>query len=83
MNEAFRQVRSETGLAPSYASFGPDFEVGGFPALSDAPVARLNGREPRYLSATAYDHYTGRGWQTTTPESFAKQDLRSRRDDGE
>jgi transglutaminase-like putative cysteine protease len=74
VNEAFRQVRSETGLAPSYASFGPDFEVGGFPALSDAPVARLNGREPRYLSATAYDRYTGRGWQTTTPESFAAID---------
>ena len=69
-----RQVRSKTGLAASYASFGPDFEVGGFPALSDAPVARLIGREPRYLSATAYDRYTGRGWQTTTAESFAAVD---------
>ena len=74
VSEVFRQVRSETGLAASYASFGPDFEVGGFPALSDAPVARLIGREPRYLSATAYDRYTGRGWQTTTPESFAAID---------
>jgi transglutaminase-like putative cysteine protease len=73
-NQALAQLQGNPAAGGSYASFGPGFEVGGYPALSDAPVARVSGDEPRYLKAVSYDQYTGRGWQTTTPESFTAAD---------
>lgn len=73
-SQTLAQLQGNPALSGSYASFGPGFEVGGYPALSDAPVARVSGSEPRYLKAVTYDRYTGRGWQTTTPESFTAAD---------
>lgn len=61
-------------IGDSAAGFGDSFEVNGWPRLSDEPVARLSGPEPRYLKAVTYDRYTGRGWETTTPESFTAKD---------
>ena len=72
---AWQDVFDPTGesslfVSGSYTSFGPGFEISNAPRLTDEPVARLTGNEPHYLRAVSYDRYTGRGWQTTTPESL-------------
>jgi transglutaminase-like putative cysteine protease len=74
LDSIFQQVQGSGAGSGSYAAFGPSFELGGSPALSDTPVARVAGEAPRYLRAATYDRYTGRGWQTTTPESFIAAD---------
>ncbi|MCC6628889.1 MAG: transglutaminase domain-containing protein [Chloroflexi bacterium] len=73
-SSALQQIQGGPGNGGSYAGFGPSFEIGGSPELSEEPVALTAGSAPRYLRGVTYDRYTGRGWQTTTPDSVSAAD---------
>lgn len=70
LNRAINQLQSGSSAIVTYASFTTRFDIGGAPSLSEVAVARVATSEPRYLRAISYDRYTGRGWETTTPDSL-------------
>lgn len=57
-------------VIPGFASFGPTFRLAGSLNLSDAPAVYLSARQPHYLSANAYDFYTGLGWEDRAAATF-------------
>lgn len=60
-------------VIPGFASFGPTFRLAGSLNLSDAPAVYLSAQEPHYLSANAYDFYTGLGWEDHATDTFNPQ----------
>ncbi|MDQ6603690.1 MAG: transglutaminase domain-containing protein [Chloroflexota bacterium] len=60
-------------VIPGFASFGPTFRLAGSLNLSDAPAVYLSSQEPHYLSANAYDFYTGLGWEDRATATFNPQ----------
>jgi transglutaminase-like putative cysteine protease len=48
-------------------SFGPAFVVQGEWVSVDDEAVVLSAPNPYYLRTVTYDHYTGRGWETTDP----------------
>ncbi|MGI8689954.1 MAG: DUF4129 domain-containing transglutaminase family protein, partial [Thermomicrobiales bacterium] len=60
-------------VIPGFASFGPTFRLAGSLNLSDAPAVSLSAQEPHYLSANAYDFYTGLGWEDHATGTFNPQ----------
>lgn len=56
---------------PRYTAFDDAFSIGGELNLTDQPevVVRTDGRAP-YLTAQSYDHYNGRGWESTVEDTF-------------
>ena len=66
-----------TDFAPSsmrrYTEFADGFSVGGPLSLSDQPevMAQVNSESAPYLTARSYDHYTGRGWTSSTAGDIA------------
>jgi hypothetical protein len=60
-------------VIPGFASFGPTFRLAGSLNLSDAPAVSLSAQEPHYLSANAYDFYTGLGWEDHATQTFNPQ----------
>jgi transglutaminase-like putative cysteine protease len=60
-------------VIPGFASFGPRFQLAGSLNLSDAPAVSLTAQEPHYLSANAYDFYTGLGWEDHSTSTFNAQ----------
>jgi hypothetical protein len=60
-------------VIPGFASFGPSFRLAGSLNLSDAPAVSLSAQEPHYLSANAYDFYTGLGWEDRSTSTFNAQ----------
>jgi hypothetical protein len=57
-----------------FAQFGDSFEMGGELNLSDQPVVLMESDRPHYLAAQRYDVYTGRGWESSAPQSIASLD---------
>jgi len=57
-------------VIPGFASFGPTFRLAGSLNLSDAPAVYLAAQDPHYLSANAYDFYTGLGWDDRATATF-------------
>ena len=73
-------VRDRTGALPitgseagSYSSFDGDFSVGGPLRLSDTPQALVSGDDAPYLIAQRYDQYSGRGWNSTSDQTFSER----------
>ncbi len=60
-------------VVPGFASFGPTFRLAGSLNLSDAPAVVLTAQEGHYLSANAYDFYTGLGWEDRATTTFNPQ----------
>ncbi len=60
-------------VIPGFASFGPTFRLAGSLNLSDAPAVSVAAQEPHYLSANAYDFYTGLGWEDHAGQTFNPQ----------
>jgi len=60
-------------VIPGFASFGPTFRLAGSLNLSEAPAVSLSAQEPHYLSANAYDFYTGLGWEDRATGTFNPQ----------
>jgi len=60
-------------VIPGFASFGPTFRLAGSLNLSDAPAVLLTAQEAHYLSANAYDFYTGLGWEDRATTTFNPQ----------
>lgn len=58
------------GNAGSYTSFDGAFSVGGPLSLSDEPQAVVVAEDAPYLVAQRYDSYSGRGWTSTSDETF-------------
>lgn len=56
--------------AGSYAAFDDAFSVGGPLNLGDDPQVLVSADWAPYLTAQTFDAYTGRGWQSTTEETF-------------
>ncbi len=54
----------------SFTSFGESFAVGGPLNLTSEPQVVVFADTAPYLTAQHYDSYTGRGWTTTTEETF-------------
>ncbi len=65
--------QSTPRIIPGFASFGPTFRLAGSLNLSDAPAVSLSAQEPHYLSASAYDFYTGLGWEDRATGTFNPQ----------
>lgn len=61
-------LRSQT--SGSYASFGDSFAVGGPLELTDQPQVLVFADNAPYLTAQHYDSYSGRGWFSTTEDTF-------------
>jgi transglutaminase-like putative cysteine protease len=60
-------------VIPGFASFGPTFRLAGSLNLSDAPAVLLTAQDGHYLSANAYDFYTGLGWEDHATTTFNPQ----------
>nr|MBA2248350.1 transglutaminase domain-containing protein [Chloroflexia bacterium] len=58
------------GNAGSYSAFDGEFSVGGPLRLSDTPQALVAGDNAPYLAAQRYDQYSGRGWSSTSEQTF-------------
>jgi len=76
-DRAAEWVRGRTGTQPiaggnagSYSSFDGAFSVGGPLRLSDTPQAIVFADDAPYLAAQRYDSYSGRGWSSTSDETF-------------
>ena len=59
-----------TSVSGSYTEFGESFSVGGPLELSDQPQVLVYSDYAPYLTAQHYDSYSGRGWFSTTEETF-------------
>ncbi|MBA2470140.1 MAG: hypothetical protein H0V37_12110 [Chloroflexia bacterium] len=72
---------SQAGIqtSGSFATFGDSFSVGGPLELTDQPQALVFADQAPYLTAQHYDAYSGRGWYSTTRESFDPEGLDGRR----
>ena len=76
VEERFTRAVGDAGtpqVIPGFASFGPTFRLAGSLNLSDAPAVSLSAQEPHYLSANAYDFYTGLGWEDHATGTFTPQ----------
>lgn len=76
LQERFTRVVDGPGapqVVPGFASFGPTFRLAGSLNLSDAPAVLLTAQEGHYLSANAYDFYTGLGWEDRATATFNPQ----------
>jgi transglutaminase-like putative cysteine protease len=69
----------EQVVSGSYTSFGDSFAVGGPLNLSDAPQVLVSADTAPYLTAQHYDSYSGRGWYSTTDETFVPEGPDGRR----
>ncbi len=54
----------------SFAAFDNSFSVGGPLELTDEPQVLVSAPYGPYLSAQTFDGYSGRGWYSTTEETF-------------
>lgn len=72
---------SQTGIraSGSYATFGDSFAVGGPLELTDEPQVLVFADEAPYLTARHYDAWSGRGWYSTTGETFDPEGIDGRR----
>jgi len=70
-----------TGIQTSgqFSMFGDTFSVGGPLELTDEPQVLVFGDRAPYLTAQHYDAYSGRGWYSTTKESFDPEGIDGRR----
>lgn len=74
-----------TDFAPprpgNYTSFSDGFSIGGPLNLTNQPevLVHSGSSQAPYLWARSYDHYTGRGWTSTTAGIFAENTSESRR----
>jgi transglutaminase-like putative cysteine protease len=55
----------EGRLPTNYNNLGKSFTIGGPITLSNEPVLRVKGDDPKYLQVAAMDLYDGKGWQAT------------------
>lgn len=76
-DQATEWLRTQTGTQPigggdagSYSSFDSAFSVGGPLRLSDTPQVVVFADNAPYLIAQRYDTYSGRGWSSTSDETF-------------
>ncbi|MDQ3540801.1 MAG: hypothetical protein M3440_08950, partial [Chloroflexota bacterium] len=70
-----------TGVQTSgrFSTFGDTFSVGGPLELTDEPQVLVFADQAPYLTAQHYDAYSGRGWYSTTKESFDPEGIDGRR----
>lgn len=70
-----------TGIQTSgqFSTFGDTFSVGGPLELTDEPQVLVFADRAPYLTAQHYDAYSGRGWYSTTKESFDPEGIDGRR----
>jgi transglutaminase-like putative cysteine protease len=54
----------------SFSAFDDSFSVGGPLELSDEPQVVVSAEYGPYLSAQTFDSYSGRGWYSTTKDTF-------------
>jgi transglutaminase-like putative cysteine protease len=70
LNDLAGDSTAEMRTSGSYTTFGESFAVGGPLELSDQPQALVFADEAPYLTAQHYDSYSGRGWYSTTEDTF-------------
>ncbi len=70
---------TEIQTSGSYTSFGESFSIGGPLELTDQPQVLVFADEAPYLIAQHYDSYSGRGWYSTTEETFDPNGVDGRR----
>jgi transglutaminase-like putative cysteine protease len=70
---------SEDVPGGSFASFGESFAVGGPLNLTNEPQVVVFADTAPYLTAQHYDSYTGRGWTSTTEDTFNPDGVDGRR----
>lgn len=63
----------EGRLPSNYNNFSKSFTIGGPINLSDDPVLRVSGDDPKYLQFTAMDSYDGKGWVATFQDAAPGQ----------
>jgi len=70
LRELDGESSSRVQTSGSYVSFGESFSVGGPLELTDQPQVLVSADNAPYLTAQHYDSYSGRGWFSTTDDSF-------------
>jgi len=70
LDEVAGTVPSGSEVSGSYTQFGESFAVGGPLELSDTPQVVVFADDAPYLTAQHYDSYSGRGWFSTTEDTF-------------
>lgn len=66
-------------VSGEFSTFGSSFSVGGPLELTDTPQVLVGAERAPYLTAHHYDAYSGRGWYSTTGDSFQPEGLDGRR----
>jgi transglutaminase-like putative cysteine protease len=69
--------RERISDAGSYSAFDDAFSIGGPLNLTDQPevLVQTTASQAPYLTAHTYDEYTGRGWASSTRESFGQVEV--------
>jgi hypothetical protein len=62
----------------SFSAFDDSFSVGGPLELSDEPQVLVSAEYGPYLSAQTFDSYSGRGWNSTTKDTFNPEGIDGR-----
>jgi transglutaminase-like putative cysteine protease len=66
-------------VSGSYTDFDDSFAIGGPLELTNQPEALVFADEAPYLTAQYYDSYNGRGWYSTTEDTFNPEGRDGRR----
>lgn len=61
---------TESPTSGSFSTFGDSFSIGGPLELTDEPQALVFADDAPYLTAQRYDAFSGRGWYSTTDDTF-------------
>ena len=79
LREASGDSGAEIQTSGQFSTFGDTFSVGGPLELTDEPQVLVFADQAPYLTAQHYDAYSGRGWYSTTRESFDPEGIDGRR----